>query len=572
LISFLVNLLKKYIDIELLVKPYIHYLGIYVRKFRSPFYITLAVGFLGVIGFTLLLSLAKIDVKTSSYDLAIQKRLDGPSASSEIVIIDIDEKSIAELSPKFGRWPWSRELMAEVIAGLGEHKPSVIFMNMLISEPDIQNKQSDATFNEVLKMQENVVMPWVRLNSKNDSQSQFKVQDIPGYSSLPDQSADISKNNIETIALIPSLFSDAKNHHGFSNLSEDEDGLIRQFKVRHSVYGGSVPSAALIAAQLHTNKTLENIPDSVYINWRNKRNAYERISFSDFYKQLQGGEVAISDAQIKGKIFLIGVSAPGLANLKPTSSSSLMDDNELMATVIDDLVNDTHLRLMPVWLDKLISVILIILFCLAFVVGSFFWKINTLVGVVQSGLAVITLGFVSYTNYFVDLTECIAFSLSYFGFCKIHQSIDERASRAEELFSFSELDEWIKSYSLILFKSDSIGLNSLARIKRQLELTLGSNNIYILDNVFDGSNLLETSLKPLKAILIFSAEASAYDDTTLYYYDKKNNRLKIDLTDANLHHQTRIIESFGLRLTDEVLQKNIATDFLELSKAYLKDS
>jgi CHASE2 domain-containing sensor protein len=572
LISFLVNLLKKYIDIELLVKPYIHYLGIYVRKFRSPFYITLAVGFLGVIGFTLLLSLAKIDVKTSSYDLAIQKRLDGPSASSEIVIIDIDEKSIAELSPKFGRWPWSRELMAEVIAGLGEHKPSVIFMNMLISEPDIQNKQSDATFNEVLKMQENVVMPWVRLNSKNDSQSQFKVQDIPGYSSLPDQSADISKNNIETIALIPSLFSDAKNHHGFSNLSEDEDGLIRQFKVRHSVYGGSVPSAALIAAQLHTNKTLENIPDSVYINWRNKRNAYERISLSDFYKQLQGGEVAISDAQIKGKIFLIGVSAPGLANLKPTSSSSLMDDNELMATVIDDLVNDTHLRLMPVWLDKLISVILIILFCLAFVVGSFFWKINTLVGVVQSGLAVITLGFVSYTNYFVDLTECIAFSLSYFGFCKIHQSIDERASRAEELFSFSELDEWIKSYSLILFKSDSIGLNSLARIKRQLELTLGSNNIYILDNVFDGSNLLETSLKPLKAILIFSAEASAYDDTTLYYYDKKNNRLKIDLTDANLHHQTRIIESFGLRLTDEVLQKNIATDFLELSKAYLKDS
>lgn len=572
MISFLVNLLKKYIDIELLVKPYIHYLGIYVRKFRSPFYITLAVGFLGVIGFTLLLSLAKIDVKTSSYDLAIQKRLDGPSASSEIVIIDIDEKSIAELSPKFGRWPWSRELMAEVIAGLGEHKPSVIFMNMLISEPDIQNKQSDATFNEVLKMQENVVMPWVRLNSKNDSQSQFKVQDIPGYSSLPDQSADISKNNIETIALIPSLFSDAKNHHGFSNLSEDEDGLIRQFKVRHSVYGGSVPSAALIAAQLHTNKTLENIPDSVYINWRNKRNAYERISFSDFYKQLQGGEVAISDAQIKGKIFLIGVSAPGLANLKPTSSSSLMDDNELMATVIDDLVNDTHLRLMPVWLDKLISVILIILFCLAFVVGSFFWKINTLVGVVQSGLAVITLGFVSYTNYFVDLTECIAFSLSYFGFCKIHQSIDERASRAEELFSFSELDEWIKSYSLILFKSDSIGLNSLARIKRQLELTLGSNNIYILDNVFDGSNLLETSLKPLKAILIFSAEASAYDDTTLYYYDKKNNRLKIDLTDANLHHQTRIIESFGLRLTDEVLQKNIATDFLELSKAYLKDS
>lgn len=572
MIKFFVNLLKKYIDLDFLIKPYIHYLGIYVRKFRAPFYITLAVGFLGVIGFTLLLSLAKIDVKTTSYDLAIQKRLNSPSASSEIIIIDIDEKSIAELSPKFGRWPWSRDLMAEVIAGLGEHNPSVIFMNMLISEPDVQNKQSDATLNEVLKMQENVVIPWVRLNSKNDSQSQFKVLDVPGYTPLSNQTTEESENNVETIAIIPSLFSDTKNHHGFSNLSEDQDGLIRKFKVRHSVYGGFVPSAALVAAQLHTRETMENVPDSIYINWRNKRNVYKRVSFSDLYKQLQGGEVVISDAQIKGKIFLIGVSAPGLANLKPTSSSSLMDDNELMATVIDDLVNDTHLRLMPVWLDKLISVILIILFCLAFVIGSFFWKINTLVGVVQSGLAIITLGFVSYTNYFVDLTECIAFSLSYFGFCKVHQSIDERASRAEELFSFSELDKWVKSYSLILFKESSISSNSLARIKRQLEVTLGSNNIYVLNNVFDGSNLLETALKPLKAILIFSSDASVYDDTTLYYFDSKNSRLMIDLTDSDLFHQTRIIESFGLRLTDEVLQKRIATDFLELAKTYLKNS
>lgn len=568
MIKFFIDLLKKYIDIDLLIKPYIHYLGMYVRKFRSPFYITLAIGFVGAIIFSLLLSLAKIDVKTASYDVAIQKRLSSPVATSEIIIVDIDEKSIAELSPRFGRWPWSRELMAEMIAGLGEYEPSVIYMNMLMSEPDVQNKQSDSSLSVILQEQTNVVFPWVRLNPNNDNQSLFKASDIPGFvKGSTDQ--EIKEPKIDTVALIPSLFSDAKSHHGFSNLSEDDDGIIRRFKVRHQVYGGVVPSSPLVAAQIHRGASLEKVPSTVYVNWRNKKNSYQRVSFVDLYNQFQGGALVVPQAEIKGKIFIFGVSAPGIANLKSTASSSLMDDNELVATVIDDLINDTHLRLMPIWLDKLISITLIVLFCLAFVVGSFFLKVNTLVGVVQSGLAVITLGFISYTNYFVDLTECIAFSLSYFGFCKIHQSIDQRASRAEELFSFSELDSWVKSYSLILFKNEAISSKSLSRIKRQLELTLGSNNIYILDNVFDGSNLLEAALKPLKAILIFSADSSKLLDTTLFYVNKNNVHLEIDLSGKEFFHQTRIIESFGLRLTDEVLQRQIALDFVELTKNYL---
>ena len=77
----------------------------------------------------------------------------------------------------------------------------------------------------------------------------------------------------------------------------------------------------------------------------------------------------------------------------------------------------------PEILFGLPSASLIILFCLAFIYGSVFLKVNTLVGIVQSALVLITLGFISFTNYFIDLSGSIGLSLSFFAICKFHQSI-----------------------------------------------------------------------------------------------------------------------------------------------------
>ena len=169
--SALLNLFLKHFDFEKILKPYIHKFGMHIRRYRPNFYIALAVGFLGYIVFTLLLSLSSGDIKKSTFDFAIQNRISGPSPSPEILIIDIDEKSIAELSPKFGRWPWPREMLAEVISGMEDAKPSVIYLNMLLSEIDIANKNSDNTLALVLSQYENVITPWLRLNPKNDGES-----------------------------------------------------------------------------------------------------------------------------------------------------------------------------------------------------------------------------------------------------------------------------------------------------------------------------------------------------------------------------------------------------------------
>jgi adenylate cyclase len=54
------------------------------------------------------------------------------STQDTVVIVDIDEKSLA----KFGQWPWSRKLVAELVTRLHSAKPKVVGFDVVFAEPD----------------------------------------------------------------------------------------------------------------------------------------------------------------------------------------------------------------------------------------------------------------------------------------------------------------------------------------------------------------------------------------------------------------------------------------------------
>jgi CHASE2 domain-containing sensor protein len=564
LINFLSEALKRYLNPEFLFKPLAFILGIYARKHRFPFYISLALGFIIFMVISLALIITDENVKSSTYDYVIRNRLSSPKPSDQILIVDIDEKSIAELSPKYGRWPWPRELTAELIANLEDAQVSTIYLNMILAEKDLNNKNSDNVFQSVLNEYDNIVIPWVRLNPKNDSASEFLTSKVPSFVKDQDQS---KTNHLNTIALIPSLFYDKNKHHGFSNLNEDDDGIIREYKIRFEAGDGLISSSALVASQIFTNKELKDIPNKIHINWRNKEGTYKRISFSSLLHQFQDGTKIIDAKELSGKIVIIGSSAPGIANLKATSSKSLMDDNEIIATTIDDLVNKSYLHLMPIWIDKSISAILIILFCCGFIYGVTLFDMRLWAS--ESLMLMITLGFVSYTKYFINLSESIAFSLSYLGLSKIYETIDIKASRAEPFFSSSKLDDHIDYYNLILFDETKIKDTKLNKIKYSLEKIFGNKNVYILDNIFDGSHLLQDSLSPLKVIIIFSQAPIRLSRSRL---NTASTKEYIDIPIKNVKFFSRKIPKEVLRLDDKKLKSLISVDILELSQRIVKES
>ena len=46
-------------------------------------------------------------------DLILKWRLSSPPPSDRIIILDIDERSLALLASEYGRWPWSRGVLAQ---------------------------------------------------------------------------------------------------------------------------------------------------------------------------------------------------------------------------------------------------------------------------------------------------------------------------------------------------------------------------------------------------------------------------------------------------------------------------
>ena len=554
------ELLFEKLNAENLFKPLAYSSGLQARKNRNRFYLLLATMFIAFLTITFFLSFANEEIKSDTYDYVIRHRFSSPKPNQDILIVDVDERSISQLSNKYGRWPWPREVLAEVVADIEESRPAAIYLNLILSEKDLSNKNSDNVLQSVLNDSANVILPWVRLNPKNDRLSLVKVSDVPSFKFSKDEHI----NSSPTIAVIPSIFSDKNDNHGFSNLKEDEDGIIRSFPVRFEVGGGEVSSSALIAAELYKKQTIENVPNEINLNWRNKRGEYKRISFSSLLSQYQGGPQVIDPSLLKNKIIIIGSSAPGIASLKPTSSSNLVDDNEIIATAIDDLIAGSYLHLIPLWADKAISALLIIIFTYGFLYSI--EVIDIKLWASEFVLLAITLGFVSYTKYFINFSESIAFSLSFLAVCKAYQSLDDKSSRAEEFFSFSRLDPFINYYSLVVFNESEIKDSKLVRIKHQLENKLGNKYVLILDNIFDGSHLLEKSLNQIKALVIFSKEKVVFQNYRLVFTENSFNSGYIEIPIEKAHFVNSRIPRKNINLNDEELTKRIAKNLLRLSQ------
>ena len=67
-----------------------------------------------------------------AYDLRYQLVRPKLDTEQPIVIVDIDEGSLA----RQGRWPWSREKIAELVAGLSEAGALVVGFDVIFSEPE----------------------------------------------------------------------------------------------------------------------------------------------------------------------------------------------------------------------------------------------------------------------------------------------------------------------------------------------------------------------------------------------------------------------------------------------------
>jgi adenylate cyclase len=280
----------------------------------------------------------------------------------DIVLVDIDEKSLARMESEAGRWPWPRVVYADLLEGLAAQKPRAIVFDMMFVEKDRFRPQDDAAFAESAARHANTYFAFLRLPESSDSKG-IRIGDFADEFGLV---ATGRADPEAKIALVPPLVltNDTHRRAGLITFKEDADGVGRRYLLRETLAGWQIPSLpARVAADLGF-AALDQ--DTLVLAWRGAANGFPRVSFADLYEEFGRAAKTRPANEFSGKIVVVGTAATGLQDLRVTPMSSLHPGAEILGTAIENLKNGRQMRYAPAWWAAALGVSLLLLLYLAF--------------------------------------------------------------------------------------------------------------------------------------------------------------------------------------------------------------
>jgi len=432
------------------------------------------------------------DAPKPSHDVILKSRFSSPKPSKDIVILDIDERSLAMLSAEYGRWPWPRSVLADGIQKVSDSGARAIMLNVMLSDPDRANADADAVMDLTAQMVRPVAFPLIRLNATNDALSQLKVNQLSGS-----EVSSEAKPQPTLAAILPFL-SSMHDRLGIANQKPDDDGIIRKYPFVWEEAQFSLPSIVKRTLEVG-GANYQGVPNLMSLNWRNKQGRYYRISFSDLL------ELSADDRKLvvlKNSVVVLGLSAPGLGQTKATAVTSIEDDNEILATAVDDALHGTYLRVIPDWVSLIInlfSIWTLVVVAVTRINSSFF---NKLFLMAQSGLGSITLLSASYTNYLIDLSDSMSFGLGVFAAIKLVESLDNSWTRAKPGFRRITRRNHFGSLVLIGYLDSRI-LGHLD-LHKYVEKTVGMSRFICIDDLFGGESLVSGTCAKCRILLVLA--------------------------------------------------------------------
>ncbi|RPI74452.1 MAG: CHASE2 domain-containing protein, partial [Desulfobacteraceae bacterium] len=215
----------------------------FTRKLRNVFYLYLAV----LLTFFVLLDAGVFHVgenmRQKAFDFMVRKRVLVPKPDPDIVIVDINEASLAAMAKEYGRYPWPRQVFGEFLENIELQKPKAVVFDILFSDADVANPDSDAYFNDTIAASNNTYFPFIRLSETQDNLSNVKPAMLSGVTELVPGQAD--KNAAIAVVLPYFQATLGSGRLGFNNIYPDGDGIVREYRLYRDDYGWNLPSIAL---------------------------------------------------------------------------------------------------------------------------------------------------------------------------------------------------------------------------------------------------------------------------------------------------------------------------------------
>lgn len=274
------------------------------------------------------------------YDLG--QRLTHGAVPQDVIIIAIDEESLSQL----GRWPWSRQLHADLLNQLKVEKPAAIGFDVVFSEPDQTNPAADTALAKAIQLAGNVVLPVILEPLRMNGQM------------------------IETLPM-PAFIEGAADL-GRVHAALDQDSIARSVYLHEGVGTPAwqlFSQAVVNVAQHQSTKNRFNHSDTGQIQnpYALVRQEQRRVKFfgpsGHFYRisyaQVLKGE--FTKDLFTNKIVLVGATALGLGDFLTTPVSGLaqpMAGVEFHANVLESIRNGQLIKETPFWVSTFFAMLL----------------------------------------------------------------------------------------------------------------------------------------------------------------------------------------------------------------------
>ena len=299
-------------------------------------------------------------IENISYD-AYQSLFIEKSNFDEVVIIDIDEKSIGEI----GQFPWRRDIFADLIQKLNQYGVSVITFDVFFSEEDKQNPKkileefnikNDTVIDSDQKLLESIQLSNVVLPVLGDVSMYNKDNPSKPKTNIISKGADPSdyiysfKNKITSLE----KFNNAAKGVGTISYLDSPDAVLRSLPIFLKIENDIWPALSLETLRvLHGHKSILINSDEAGINLIKTRkyqikpdpNAIVHINFKQFDKEnyipaVDVLNLKINENKLKDKIAIIGSSAQGIFDFVKIPNGNVIPGVETHAHLIENIIND----------------------------------------------------------------------------------------------------------------------------------------------------------------------------------------------------------------------------------------
>jgi serine phosphatase RsbU (regulator of sigma subunit) len=313
------------------------------------------------------------ELRVRTFDL-VERVWPRAGDSARVAIVDIDEKSLA----RYGQWPWSRHLVAELVRHIAQGKPRVIGIDILFADRDrlspdeiarelpglppaladalAQLPPSDRDLAEALAAVPTVLA--VAPSHEEAAQDSGMLRPAP-IRQAGDDPRPFLKSYKSLVQSQPDL-RDAASAAGAIGVEPDSDGVVRRLALAVTYQHTIVPSFALEVVRVGGGEHAVVIDTGALGIERFRiggttlptdRRGRAILHFAPLLaRYISASEVldpAFDPSELRGQVVLLGVAGVGIAGLRETPLG-LVRNVDLHAQLIESILFGDLLRRPPI--------------------------------------------------------------------------------------------------------------------------------------------------------------------------------------------------------------------------------